>query len=66
MALDGYTDVKPTITNLWGELAYRKTADRPFVIPVDHVDGPGAAAGRGRLIENYRKVARARNYPFVL
>jgi hypothetical protein len=66
IALDGYTDVKPTITNLWGELVYRKTADRPFVIPVDHVDGPGAAAGRGRLIENYRKVARARNYPFVL
>jgi hypothetical protein len=65
-ALDRYTDVKPTVTNLWGELVYRKTADRSFVIPVDHVDGPNSAKARDRLIENYRTFARSRNYPLAM
>jgi hypothetical protein len=65
-ALDRYTGVKPTVTNLWGELVYRKTADRSFVIPVDHVDGPNSAKARDRLIENYRTFARSRNYPLAM
>ena len=64
MALDSYTDVKPTVTNLWGELVYRKTADRPFVIPVDHV--VGRSLRQPGQCRNYRKVVRSRNYPFVL
>ncbi len=44
----------PLVTNIWGELVYRKTTDRPFVLPIDHVEGPNAAAVRQRLIENYR------------
>jgi hypothetical protein len=64
--LGDYTDVKPTITNLWGELVYRKTVDRPFMIPVDHVGGPAADAVRARLIESYSKLTRARPYPFTL
>jgi hypothetical protein len=51
----------PAVTNIWGELIYRKTSDRPFVIPVDHVGGPSAASTRDQLIENYRNVVRLRN-----
>jgi hypothetical protein len=54
---------KPTVTDIWGELIYRKTADRPFVIPVDHVGGPDAASARERLIENHRSLALSRPYP---
>jgi SAM-dependent methyltransferase len=50
----------PKVTNLWGELIYRKVNDRPFVIPVDHVGGPGATAARQRLIENYRRLVGGR------
>jgi len=50
----------PQVTNIWGELVYRKTSDRPFVIPVDHVAGPNAAEARERLIAHHRRVAKAR------
>jgi hypothetical protein len=48
----------PAVTNIWGELVYRKTVDQPFIMPVDHVDGPNAATVRGTLIENYRRAGR--------
>jgi hypothetical protein len=51
---------RPPVTNIWGELVYRKTSDRPFVIPVDHVGGPDAAKARHRLNESYHRVARGR------
>jgi hypothetical protein len=51
---------RPPVTNIWGELVYRKTSDRPFVIPVDHVGGPDAAKARQRLNENYRSLVRGR------
>jgi hypothetical protein len=68
MVLDGNGDPAPlpTVTDIWGELIYRKTADRPFVIPVDHVGGPAADAMRARLIENHRKHAASRPYPLTL
>jgi hypothetical protein len=50
----------PEVTDIWGELVYRKTSDQPFVIPIDHLSGPNAGAVRHRLIENYRQVAQAR------
>jgi hypothetical protein len=52
--------VAAAVTNIWGELVYRKTRDRPFVIPVDHVSGPNAEPARARLTENYRRLARGR------
>lgn len=51
---------RPPVTNIWGELVYRKTSDRPFVIPIDHVGGPDAAKARDRLNENYRRLVRGR------
>jgi hypothetical protein len=63
---DRPADAPPMIANLWGNLAYRKTANQPFVIPVDHVGGPAAEAMRARVIENYRKLAQVRPYPFTL
>jgi hypothetical protein len=50
----------PVVTNIWGELVYRKTSDQPFVIPVDHVNGPNAEKARARLTENYRRLALGR------
>jgi hypothetical protein len=64
MALTGLSDSPtkqippPDVTNIWGELVYRKTVDQPFVIPVDHVDGPDATTVRRRLNENYRRAGR--------
>jgi hypothetical protein len=54
------------VTDIWCELVYRKTSDRPFVIPVDHVGGPKADAARTRLVDNYRKTMLARNYPLKM
>jgi hypothetical protein len=51
---------RPPVTNIWGELVYRKTSDRPFVIPIDHVGGSDAAKARLRLNENYRRLAQGR------
>jgi len=48
----------PAVTNIWGELIYRKTGDQPFIMPVDHVEGPNATMVRSRLIENYRRAGR--------
>jgi hypothetical protein len=48
----------PMVTNIWGELVYRKTSDGPFVVPVDHVEGPNASAVRQRLIENFHRIGR--------
>jgi hypothetical protein len=48
----------PAVTNIWGELVYRKTHDRPFVMPVDHVEGPNAVAVRERLAANYHRLTR--------
>lgn len=48
----------PPVTNIWGELVYRKTHDQPFVIPVDHLTGPNADAARARLVDNYRRLGR--------
>lgn len=47
----------------WIHLAYRKTADKPFEIPADHL--PLEAAGRivEGLRKNYRKLARRRRTP---
>ena len=50
----------PAVTNIWGELVYRKVRDQPFVIPVDHLVGPNATTARQRLIKNYRRFARGR------
>jgi hypothetical protein len=50
----------PMVTNIWGELVYRKTTDRPFTIPVDHVGGQDAEAARAQLTKNYRRLARGR------
>jgi hypothetical protein len=50
----------PKVTNIWAELIYRKTSDRPFVIPVDHVGGPEAGTARRRLNEHHRQIARGR------
>jgi hypothetical protein len=60
--VDGRRDpvAPPAVTNIWGELVYRKTSDRSFAIPVDHLGGPDAMAARHRLIDNYRHVARSR------
>jgi hypothetical protein len=44
----------PLVTNIWGQLVYRKTHDRPFTMPVDHVEGDDAKAVRQRLVDNYR------------
>jgi hypothetical protein len=63
---NGAPAAKPTVTDIWGELIYRKTADRPFVIPVDHVGGPNAASARDRLIDNHRSLAQSRPYPLKL
>jgi hypothetical protein len=63
---NGDPAAKPTVTDIWGELIYRKTADRPFVIPVDHVGGPDSASARDRLIENHRSLALSRPYPLKL
>jgi hypothetical protein len=49
---------QPAVTNIWGELIYRKTADRPFVIPVDHVGGPNASTVRQQLKANYSRATR--------
>jgi hypothetical protein len=46
----------PLVTNIWGELVYRKTVDRPFILPVDHVDGPNAQSVRRRLNENFHRI----------
>jgi hypothetical protein len=48
----------PAVTNIWGELVYRKIHDRPFVMPVDHVEGPNAVAVRERLAANYHRLGR--------
>jgi hypothetical protein len=48
----------PAVTNIWGELIYRKTRDRPFAMPVDHVAGPNAVAVRERLAANYHRLGR--------
>jgi len=45
----------PLVSNIWGQLVYRKTSDRPFTMPVDHVEGADAEAIRQRLVENYRR-----------
>jgi hypothetical protein len=37
-------DGVPLVTNIWGELVFRKVADRPFAVPVDHVGGPDAGS----------------------
>jgi hypothetical protein len=50
----------PKVTNMWADLVYRKTSDRPFVIPVDHVDGPEAQKARRLLIGHYDRVAKSR------
>ena len=50
----------PEVTDMWAELIYRKTTDEPFVIPVDHLTGPNAAADRLRLIDNYRRTLTSR------
>jgi hypothetical protein len=50
----------PMITELMGELIYRKTSDRPFVIPVDHVVGPNVDAVRQMLIENHALMTNGR------
>jgi hypothetical protein len=47
----------PTITNIWGELVYRKTSDRPFVVPVDHVEGSNAGTIKRRLNENFGRIS---------
>jgi hypothetical protein len=49
----------PLVTNIWGHLVYRKTSDRPFVLPIDHVEGPDLAAVRGKMVDNYRRSARS-------
>jgi|FEC22Drversion2_1045045.scaffolds.fasta_scaffold00309_2 hypothetical protein len=46
----------PMITNIWGELVYRKTVDRAFAIPVDHVEGADVSAIKARLNDNYQRV----------
>jgi len=46
----------PAVTNIWGELVYRKMRDRPFVMPVDHVEGPNAQSVRQRLNENFHRI----------
>jgi hypothetical protein len=48
------------MTNLWAELTYRKTSERPFVIPVDHVEGLQADKARLLLRQRYDCLARAR------
>ena len=61
----------PTITDLGGELIYRKTSDRPFVIPTDHIGGPNADAVRQKLIKDFALMANRRSasspaHPFTL
>jgi hypothetical protein len=58
--LKGEPVALPAVTNIWGELVYRKARDQPFVIPVDHLVGPNATTARQRLIKNYRRFARGR------
>ena len=58
--LKGEPVAPPAVTNIWGELVYRKVRDQPFVIPVDHLVGPNATTARQRLIKNYRRFARGR------
>jgi hypothetical protein len=48
----------PMVTNIWGELVYRKIHDRPFAMPVDCVVGPDALAVRKSLAENYHRLAQ--------
>lgn len=48
----------PMVTNIWGELVYRKIHDRPFAMPVDCVVGPDAVTVRKSLAENYHRLHR--------
>lgn len=51
----------PAVTDLWAFLTYRKTSNRPFVIPVDHVGGPSAARTKVVLRENYDRMTNHRD-----
>jgi hypothetical protein len=48
----------PSVTNIWGELVYRKIRDQPFAMPVDHVEGANALTVRSSLAENYHRLGR--------
>src|SRR5262249_54871970 len=56
--LNGNPIPPPIVTDMLAELIVRKTSDRPFVIPVDHVVSPDADSVRRRLIENHRRIVR--------
>jgi SAM-dependent methyltransferase len=51
---------KPEVPNIWGTLVVRKTRNRPFVIPTDHLYVDDAKAITARLVENYSALDEAR------